>query len=231
MAESNCIATCPVCGTSFDQRTGPGRKLVYCSKGCQRIVRRATARAVYVKRPPRPRVVSVIPCDTAGCPNMSRAVGGGLCEGCYKRQWKARQLEPKRLARAATPCATCGKPLGDGIKTKYCGKACRDGGEVTRTIRRTISRSYMAAKRARVVVQFDPHDVLERDGWRCQLCGVKTPKSLRGKNQPRSPELDHIVPLSKGGEHTPWNTQCLCRKCNRAKSDTAAGQLGLALVA
>jgi len=32
--------------------------------------------------------------------------------------------------------------------------------------------------------------------------------------------LDHIVPLSKGGQHILSNVQTLCRKCNITKSDT-----------
>ena len=40
----------------------------------------------------------------------------------------------------------------------------------------------------------------------------------------RSPELDHIIPLSKGGAHTPENTQCVCRQCNSEKADKPLGQ-------
>ncbi len=74
---------------------------------------------------------------------------------------------------------------------------------------------------------FNPLEVLDRDRWRCQLCGVKTPKAKRGSIDDDAPELDHVVPLSKGGPHTRANTQCLCRRCNGLKSDTARGQLGL----
>lgn len=31
-------------------------------------------------------------------------------------------------------------------------------------------------------------------------------------------EIDHVTPLSKGGEHAEWNVQLLCPKCNRRKS-------------
>jgi len=30
--------------------------------------------------------------------------------------------------------------------------------------------------------------------------------------------LDHVVPLAKGGTHTPENWQCLCLRCNSSKS-------------
>jgi 5-methylcytosine-specific restriction endonuclease McrA len=75
--------------------------------------------------------------------------------------------------------------------------------------------------------RFDPLEVLARDGWRCHICGVSTPKRLRGTFDDRAPELDHIIPLAAGGEHTRLNTACACRKCNIAKSNKPLGQLRL----
>lgn len=75
----------------------------------------------------------------------------------------------------------------------------------------------------------DPIKVFKRDSWKCKICGVNTPQKLRGTYDDNAPELDHIIPLSKGGSHTYINTQCLCRKCNRAKSNKLIGQLILAL--
>ena len=49
--------------------------------------------------------------------------------------------------------------------------------------------------------------VLTRDGGRCRRC-------RRSINL----EMDHIVPVSKGGKTEESNLQTLCRRCNRAKS-------------
>jgi 5-methylcytosine-specific restriction endonuclease McrA len=73
--------------------------------------------------------------------------------------------------------------------------------------------------------QVDPFKVFDRDKWQCQLCGVKTPKVKRGTNDSNAPELDHILPIAKGGAHTYLNTQCACRKCNMKKSDKPMGQM------
>jgi len=81
--------------------------------------------------------------------------------------------------------------------------------------------------RAVAVESVDPIKVFDRDGWRCQLCGKKTPKAKRGTYSRNAPELDHIMPLSLGGEHSYRNTQCLCRSCNGSKSNTPMGQLSL----
>ena len=69
---------------------------------------------------------------------------------------------------------------------------------------------------------FNPVEVLERDGYRCQACGKKTRPDFN-QWHPLYPHLDHIVPLSKGGEHTKQNTQCLCRECNLTKHNTGNG--------
>lgn len=73
----------------------------------------------------------------------------------------------------------------------------------------------------------DPFKVFDRDRWRCQLCGIKTPKAKRGGFEKDAPELDHIVPLSKGGEHSYRNTHCACRRCNGSKKDATRGQFRL----
>ena len=48
--------------------------------------------------------------------------------------------------------------------------------------------------------------VLVRDGGRCRRCGSA-----------RNLEVDHIVPLSRGGDSEDCNLQTLCRRCNRKK--------------
>src|SRR5271167_4996631 len=49
--------------------------------------------------------------------------------------------------------------------------------------------------------------VLVRDGGRCRRCR----RSIKL-------EMDHIVPVSKGGKTEEANLQTLCGRCNRAKS-------------
>jgi 5-methylcytosine-specific restriction endonuclease McrA len=85
--------------------------------------------------------------------------------------------------------------------------------------KRAARAARKAFKRGATVERFRDVEVLERDGWRCQICGVATPKRLRGTFGPTAPEVDHIVPLARGGAHSRANTQCACRRCNLAKSD------------
>lgn len=54
------------------------------------------------------------------------------------------------------------------------------------------------------------YDILARDNFRCCVCG-------RSSDSGVELEVDHIVPISKGGETTYENLQTLCRDCNRGK--------------
>ncbi|WP_368046071.1 HNH endonuclease [Rhizobium sp. CBN3] len=104
----------------------------------------------------------------------------------------------------------------------YCSKACarRNAGRLNRKKER-------ARLRTQAIENVDPIKVFDRDKWKCQICGCTTPRKLRGTYDDRAPELDHIMPLSLGGAHSYMNTQCACRRCNAAKSNTPPIQASL----
>lgn len=54
--------------------------------------------------------------------------------------------------------------------------------------------------------------ILKRDNYRCQMCGVTAKDGA-------TLEIDHIIPVSKGGTNDADNLQVLCRDCNAGKSD------------
>lgn len=49
--------------------------------------------------------------------------------------------------------------------------------------------------------------IYERDGYRCRICKRKT----------NDLEVDHIIPIAKGGKSTYDNLQTLCHRCNVKK--------------
>lgn len=53
--------------------------------------------------------------------------------------------------------------------------------------------------------------VYARDGYRCRKCGATQNRAVL--------EVDHIIPIAKGGKSTPDNLQTLCHRCNVRKGD------------
>lgn len=150
-----------------------------------------------------------------------------LCRGCKRAEalraaseaasvWS--EAKHKAAARETT-CDGCGGvfcPLYGSSNSTLCIPCADDRLREHRRIRRATRRARLKAVPAEKV---DPLKVFARDGWKCRLCGIDTPKRLRGTIEHNAPELDHVRPISKGGPHTYANTQCLCRSCNQFKSD------------
>ena len=56
------------------------------------------------------------------------------------------------------------------------------------------------------------YDILKRDGFKCQICGVSAKDGAKL-------HIDHILPVSKGGKTESQNLRTLCERCNIGKSD------------
>lgn len=191
---------------------------VFCSDACKVAWREAS-------RGPRPvsyRLAYRRSCGECG-ERFSPPGGAAYCsERCRGRAINKAATAHKRRPR---PCKGCGEtftPAYGRAQSAYCTSSCA---------KRTLRRIGKAARKARIrkatVEPVDPIRVFERDGWRCHLCGGLTIKAKRGSHHPKAPELDHVVPLSKGGEHSYRNTACAHRACNIAKSDRIVGQPSL----
>lgn len=184
-------------------------RLTFCSRSCSFAHKADTAR----RRTEIAQAKAEFAAWAAGKPPM-----GKRCRGCGRRALKHKQYCP--------PCR---------VAWHEAKAAARKQSEAYREAQRR-SPSRRADKARRKALQrgkidgaerFDPLEVLARDGWRCHICGVSTPKRLRGSYDDRAPELDHIVPLAAGGKHTRQNTACACRRCNREKGQRPLGQLRL----
>ena len=56
------------------------------------------------------------------------------------------------------------------------------------------------------------YEILKRDNYKCQICGSTAADGVKL-------EIDHIIPVSKGGKTVPENLRVLCDRCNRGKSN------------
>lgn len=81
------------------------------------------------------------------------------------------------------------------------------------TQRRTLRRMRVKGVRVDRVYR---RVVWERDKGRCGICGGMV-DFTKVSPDPMAPSLDHIVPISKGGEHSYTNIQLAHLGCNMSK--------------
>ena len=71
-------------------------------------------------------------------------------------------------------------------------------------------------------VRFTRRNVYRRDGNSCQYCGKKF--------KPEDLNLDHVIPVSRGGKNSWCNVVCSCVPCNLRKGDKSLAEIGMSLV-
>lgn len=112
------------------------------------------------------------------------------------------------------PCADCSTLV---ISRSTVVVKCADcAAERQRERWQVKNRKRRAKLRAAPSEPYTTSDVAERDMYMCQLCFDPVDMSVRSPH-PDSPSVDHIVPLSAGGNDTPDNVQLAHRWCNTSK--------------
>lgn len=203
---------CAVCGKEFLPKKGD--RTTCCSRECGFEYQRRKRRAPFC-------VAIAVNCCMCGEAFIARRHGRKRCPACARKSTS--------IAREVYTCGYC------GVRFPYRATGGRPRGYCSSRCKRAAVRLAKPGKpreRARkfgVAYEYvNPRRVFDRDGWRCQICGKRTPKARRGTTHQNAPELDHRIPISLGGGHTYDNVQCVCRACNIAKSNRSeVGQLPL----
>lgn len=73
-----------------------------------------------------------------------------------------------------------------------------------------ISSGFTVKERA-LVTDGLRYKILKRDNFKCKACGKSASEVEL--------QIDHIIPVSKGGKTIESNLQALCKKCNSGKSN------------
>ena len=217
---------CATCGEQFHPRSNRAKHCADCSP------RRAAGRRGSTKQ--------WIRCEWCRSRKLVTKSARRFCsQDCY-RSWESRpELGPPRpaplvpLARwpqgvdrgwvessgrtfYSGPCRRCGDQFTiiDQAETAYCSPRCAraDAKDRRRALKRGAGGKALVYRKR----------IFERDRWICQLCGRKVNRSAVAPH-PKSPTLDHVVPLAKGGRHEPANVQCAHFRCNLLKGAGVAG--------
>ncbi|MBT7630939.1 MAG: hypothetical protein HN597_14725 [Desulfobacula sp.] len=131
-----------------------------------------------------------------------------LCDKCRTQQVE-RAKKVKRLNREKDLCI-CGQPK---LKRSEQCQRCYQ------TKRKYNGNYYYSSKDLPVenfVEKVDVFFLYNRDGGKCQICISQLKMETRFPDL-MTPTIDHIIPLSKNGEHSKKNTQLCCFLCNSKK--------------
>lgn len=83
---------------------------------------------------------------------------------------------------------------------------------VLRNFNRTIRRR----------IRYNRRNIMARDEHTCQYCGKRLPESQL--------TLEHVLPVSKGGDDTWENVVAACRTCNNGKANRTPQEAGMKLL-
>lgn len=195
----------PLCAGCGEELPARRAGWAYCgAEECQRTRYERKLSDAESSKPARPR------CRNCG-EEMARRVGTAYCDAqpCRTAKYHAKQASRPRCSEAE-----CGSPV---IAKGLCGSHYS---KVWRSENLDRSRDNRRARKARVRDAFvEPvlaYEVFERDGWICGLCSTPIPRDAVWPDL-LSPSVDHIVPLSRGGEHSMANVQASHLSCNSRK--------------
>lgn len=142
-----------------------------------------------------------------------------LCDDCKIKTWKQRP--------GYGICQGCGgtRPIKGG--RRFC-ETCSAQLAKARNRRKNTKRRAARMRGAAIEVErYTTQEIAERDNWTCHLCKRKVTKRQLPHAHPRSATIDHLVPVSAGGDDVRANVALAHWSCNAARSDTGAAQLRL----
>lgn len=202
------LRPCDQCGQTISGR--PDRR--FCGLRCKS--------QWHAARKPSMAVTGPRPCQFCGWTFFATNAGHRFCsQQCAQAQkglQDGRRVSCGRFTVILwSDCADCGRTWPSTFAQASRCPSC------SVSHRRAVKRMRNAFRRGAPSISgqvVTDSEIFERDGWRCQLCGDPVLPFIKGLH-PRQASIDHIVPVSKGGEHVAANLQLAHLGCNSAKRD------------
>jgi 5-methylcytosine-specific restriction endonuclease McrA len=118
------------------------------------------------------------------------------------------KVKPK-ARKTGKACPRCGKSIATDktVVRKYCSPTCRKA---------TARKTRQARLRLGYVEHVSMTVLRERDHDTCRICGKPVDFSKQ-QPDPSAATIDHVVALTRGGEHSYGNTQLAHFRCNTVK--------------
>ncbi|MBF8189116.1 HNH endonuclease [Nonomuraea sp. K274] len=228
--------SCEVCGTDFTTY-----RLGYdaCGQECGKVLAS--------RRHPNPnygKPKTSRPCEGCGedfIPNRetrpqkccSRECGVKVRPPRARKEPELKVIEINEVA-----CAECGDPtIYVGVPKKYCSDECSKTVHNRRALKRILNKYHsnpayrdevlaraharradkLGLGSAKVVLSH----LIERDEKVCGICSALVVDTTG----PMKPSIDHIIPLSRGGEHSMTNVQLSHYRCNLSKNNKLESEM------
>lgn len=143
------------------------------------------------------------------------------------RRWQREKGHRKTGDLVELTCQPCGAAFGWAVdvgRPPWICEQCKLDSYIARAPQR---RRHNHQRRARVYgvgyELFDPREIYERDRWICGICRKRISRMLTFPH-PRSVSLDHVVPLSQGGQHSRANSRSAHLECNVARNNRGGNE-------
>lgn len=149
------------------------------------------------------------------------------CRPCYNAYY--RDLRWRKQGARHGPPKPKYMPVPDAVCSD-CGESYRRKNINQRCPQCSASRRTVAEQRRRAVVKRGDQSITwrtvgERDRWCCHLCGKKVPQHAGCAKSSDGATVDHLIPISDGGEHVWQNVRLAHRSCNLSRSTGGTVQL------
>ncbi|MER7953850.1 HNH endonuclease [Streptomyces sp. NPDC096030] len=210
------IRKCRSCGRGY-----PWARTPYCAEEC---------------RPPR---------RCRGCGAVFTGKNRVYCSDECKPPSKRLTYHEKRALQEPRVCAdpSCGLQFNPCHKgQRWCSLKCAGsnksgagprGGlspearERQRLYWQAKCRRRRAAKQGGLSEPYTLAEIARRDSFKCQLCGTAVPMDVKVP-EALAPTIDHVVPVSRGGDDTRANVQLAHFRCNSVKGARDVRRMSLA---
>lgn len=196
---------CLTCGG--ERLEGVELKARYCDEDCLK-----SARAERRRR--RPRATRVAECKR--CAGVIPADRGRNSRYC--------SAECQRLRNAETKvCADCGADFVARADSIFCEPCRREFFPKGAHVRYSTNAQRVIRHGGEVERGISVRRIARRDGWSCGVCGSRIDESLVYPD-PRSVSIDHVKPISAGGDDVMANVQIAHLECNLDKAAAESNQ-------
>lgn len=157
-------------------------------------------------------------CESCGVAFVGSTAKRFCSDRCFRHP--INDAAPESCDIVSGSCRRCGRLYVSPAfweQTGFCSSTCNKAAK--RSARKRL-------RRAGASEPYTLREIAERDGWVCHLCGRKVPDRKYAARDD-DPTIDHLIPVSAGGDDIKSNVALAHNRCNWERGDKGLAQLRL----